>query len=331
LRIALVVGVGRVAGVDANFEIKCSDCGTTYSADEPSCPHCQQPGMKMPNRKVEKIPNRKVEKIPNRKVEQPKASEKGKDSDESTWRWVNFLPDWKESLWVLGVLVAGGFILGETGVRYYNTLRGEIIIIILIVAGISFMVIRAISVLCWSGCVKFVGGNQSKKSKDDLDKEDPYSLATVEASGNGRNEGLWGKCFVEADGNETKTKVLYIKRRVEQLEESPLDLSQQEAEESLLHWWRRIMFVALAIGWFFATYEYRGARNWDWALYSGAIIGEAIGRCLGLMFSAWILAGLPWLFFKLTKNPLTRRGYILCFIAGCVFCFLANLVAVIRR
>ena len=104
------------------------------------------------------------------------------------------------------------------------------------------MVIRAISVLCWSGCVKFVGGNQSKKSKDDLDKEDPYSLATVEASGNGRNEGLWGKCFVEADGNETKTKVLYIKRRVEQLEESPLDLSQQEAEESLLHWWRRIMF-----------------------------------------------------------------------------------------
>ena len=229
------------------------------------------------------------------------------------------------SLWVLGFLVAGGVLLYESPRASY----GGWLITILIVAAISFMVIRAISVLCWSWGVKFIEGNQSKKNKEDPDKEDIYSMATVEASGNGRNEGLWGKCFVEADGNETKTKVLYIKRRVEQLEESPLDLSQQETEESLLHWWRKITYSTLAIGWLFATYKYRGSGHWGWSVDLGAIIGEAIGRGLGLMLCAWILAGLPWLFYKLTKNPLSKMAYISTFIVGLIMMLVANLISVL--
>ena len=226
-----------------------------------------------------------------------------------------------------GFLVAGGVLLYESP----RAGQGGWLIAILIGAAISFMVIRAISVSCWSWGAKFIEGNQSKKNKEDPDKEDIYSMATVEASGNGRNEGLWGKCFVEADGNETKTKVLYITRRVEQLEKPPLDLSQQETEESLLHWWRKITYSALAIGWLFATYKYRGSGRWDWLMDLGAITGGAIGRGLGLMLCAWILAGLPWLFYKLTKNPLSKRGYILCFIGGCVITLIANLVAEANR
>lgn len=32
-----------------------------------------------------------------------------------------------------------------------------------------------------------------------------------------RNQGLWAKCFAEAEGNESKTKALYMRERVRQL------------------------------------------------------------------------------------------------------------------
>lgn len=34
---------------------------------------------------------------------------------------------------------------------------------------------------------------------------------------NARNKGLWAKCFAQAEGNEAKTKALYMRERVKQL------------------------------------------------------------------------------------------------------------------
>jgi hypothetical protein len=304
--------------VDANFEIECSDCGTTYSADEPSCPHCQQPEMK----------------IPNRKVEEPKASEKGKDSDESTWRWQDLLPDWTESLFVLIIIGTGTYPISELerveigydGSRTfsYSMFYDHHLWSLAAIALGVFLIVRAIGVLCWKYKNKLknklVGSGIRKSNQPKFDEEDFYSAATIEASGNGRNEGLWGKCFVEADGNENKTKVLYIKRRVEQLEESPPDSSKQE-EESFWHWWKRIIYAAAGIGYLLAAFGYYPVKDYR---YPGLddlvnfVIWRGIGYGLGLMFCAWILAGFPWLFFKLTKKPLSKRGYILCFIGGFV-------------
>ena len=65
---------------------------------------------------------------------------------------------------------------------------------------------------------------------DDPQEEKLYALAAAELEGGDRDEGLWAKCFVECDGEETKTKVRYIKVRVSRLKDEKA-VSQQGSGE----------------------------------------------------------------------------------------------------
>ena len=61
-----------------------------------------------------------------------------------------------------------------------------------------------------------------------LNDDELYALAWKEVDGQGRAEGLWARLFVEHDGDETKTRVAYLKLRVEELHQ----LRRKEIEES---------------------------------------------------------------------------------------------------
>ncbi|MDP7010709.1 MAG: hypothetical protein QF685_04960 [Verrucomicrobiota bacterium] len=65
---------------------------------------------------------------------------------------------------------------------------------------------------------------------DDPQEEKLYALAAAELERGDRDEGLWAKCFVECDGEETKAKVRYIKVRVSRLKDEK-DVSQQGSGE----------------------------------------------------------------------------------------------------
>ena len=49
------------------------------------------------------------------------------------------------------------------------------------------------------------------------DGNDAWQTALNESESSARDNGLWAKCFAEADGDEAKAKARYIKYRVEQL------------------------------------------------------------------------------------------------------------------
>ena len=53
-------------------------------------------------------------------------------------------------------------------------------------------------------------------TEDEL-RDELFAEAAAELDGNGRDEGLWAKCFVECDGDENKAKALYLKTRVGRL------------------------------------------------------------------------------------------------------------------
>jgi len=50
-------------------------------------------------------------------------------------------------------------------------------------------------------------------TEDEL-RDELFAEAAAELDGNGRDEGLWAKCFVECDGDENKAKALYMKNWV---------------------------------------------------------------------------------------------------------------------
>lgn len=68
-------------------------------------------------------------------------------------------------------------------------------------------------------------------------EEQIWALASHEMGSLNRNEGLWAKCFAEADGDDAKTKVAYLRQRVTQLTDQAKALAANEkvaaeAEES---------------------------------------------------------------------------------------------------
>jgi uncharacterized RDD family membrane protein YckC len=61
-------------------------------------------------------------------------------------------------------------------------------------------------------------------------EEDMWAFASNEMNSSHRNEGLWAMCFAATDGDEDKTKVLYLKRRVAQLVSDVTELRQPMQE-----------------------------------------------------------------------------------------------------
>lgn len=62
-----------------------------------------------------------------------------------------------------------------------------------------------------------------------------YAQALREFESDNRNEGLYAKCFAEADGDEDKAKARYIKNRVNELSQldPPSTTSGQEFKKTL--------------------------------------------------------------------------------------------------
>lgn len=61
---------------------------------------------------------------------------------------------------------------------------------------------------------------------DNFDEEEFWREASLELSSGNRKEGLWAKCFAEADGDENRAKAIYLKERVEQFKISTPKLNQ---------------------------------------------------------------------------------------------------------
>lgn len=79
-----------------------------------------------------------------------------------------------------------------------------------------------------------VDGNKLIISNND--EEIIWSQVANELSTNIRNEGLWARCFAEADGDEGKAKAMYLKKRVEQeklknLQQGKVELQRKKIEE----------------------------------------------------------------------------------------------------
>ena len=55
------------------------------------------------------------------------------------------------------------------------------------------------------------------KQEKDLTEMKAYELAGEEIESNNMKMGLWHKAFADADGDENKQKVIYLKARVEEL------------------------------------------------------------------------------------------------------------------
>ena len=58
-------------------------------------------------------------------------------------------------------------------------------------------------------------------------EQDKWESASRELASN-RNEGLWAKCFVEADGDENKAKAAYLKYRFKNLSEENGDIKNAQ-------------------------------------------------------------------------------------------------------
>jgi hypothetical protein len=188
-------------------------------------------------------------------------------------------------------------------------------------------------------------------------EEELYAQAAAELEDGNRDEGLWAKCFAKCDGDENKAKARYIRTRAERLgvdkgsarsgesnidrinrgydgdEKSPLQsnnetLTQEEGsdkesdkEANLTKgriWKGRIWLYggAFAVAFIFFAIFWR-SRGWG--------VGFNFGRAVGAVFAAWLMAGLPYLYYHLTENKLTRSQYRSCFVVGYIIYVAANM------
>ena len=77
---------------------------------------------------------------------------------------------------------------------------------------------------------------ENKDLKPDAEKEvhmveeEFYELAYEEIESGNLKKGLWAKAFSETEGDENKTKALYIKYRFDQIKEGHKEIEQEEEE-----------------------------------------------------------------------------------------------------
>ena len=63
-----------------------------------------------------------------------------------------------------------------------------------------------------------------------MNEEEIYELISEEIESSSRKKGIWTKAFSEAEGDENKTKALYIKYRFDQIKEGHKEIEQEEEE-----------------------------------------------------------------------------------------------------
>ena len=102
------------------------------------------------------------------------------------------------------------WITAEEGIKYFrNPIDGNLfwgaILLTLMVYGIVFLITYIIK------------KSQSKNNTLNNIDNDVWQTALNEFESNNRDNGLWTRCFAEADGDEAKTKARYIKYRAEEL------------------------------------------------------------------------------------------------------------------
>ena len=68
------------------------------------------------------------------------------------------------------------------------------------------------------------------ENEDHMVEEEFYELAYEEIESGNLKKGLWAKAFSETEGDENKTKALYIKYRFEQIKESHKEIDEKEEE-----------------------------------------------------------------------------------------------------
>jgi hypothetical protein len=160
-------------------------------------------------------------------------------------------------------------------------------------------------------------------------EEELYAQAAAELEDGNRDEGLWAKCFAECDGDENKAKARYIRTRAERLGQSNDEtLIQEEGSDKKPEkevnltkgriWKERIWLYggAFAVAFIFGVF-WKHSRWMD--------IGFNFGRAVGAVFAAWLMAGLPYLYYRLTEDKLTRSQYRSCFVVGYIIYAAANI------
>jgi len=68
------------------------------------------------------------------------------------------------------------------------------------------------------------------EKEEHMIEEEFYELAYKEIESGNLKKGLWAKAFSETEGDENKTKALYIKYRFEQIKESHKEIDEKEEE-----------------------------------------------------------------------------------------------------
>ncbi len=119
----------------------------------------------------------------------------------------------KNGRWVASTLAMMSFI--GYSLQYDNQVRN------LVESGIAAVVWFAIGFVIGYVWFKFksvkAGAAKSDDAKSSNSNENVYLLASKELSSDLRNEGLWAKCYADADGNLDIANARYIKSRAAQL------------------------------------------------------------------------------------------------------------------
>ena len=68
------------------------------------------------------------------------------------------------------------------------------------------------------------------EKEEHMIEEEFYELAYEEIESGNLKKGLWAKAFSESEGDENKTKALYIKYRFDQIKEGHKEIEQEEEE-----------------------------------------------------------------------------------------------------
>ncbi len=63
-----------------------------------------------------------------------------------------------------------------------------------------------------------------------MNEEALYDLVAAEMQEGHRKPGLWTKSFADADGDQTKAVVIYIRQRVAQLKQEAIEAARQQQE-----------------------------------------------------------------------------------------------------
>lgn len=128
---------------------------------------------------------------------------------------------YKGLLWLTGFAALSVVVLFAT---YVDTLRYshlEIFLLITLVFGVDYALLKFFQRVVANESIitrVSVDPQQATTSSKLPNDEDTWKAASKELATD-RNEGLWAKCFAEADGDENKAKAAYLKNRFKSLSE----------------------------------------------------------------------------------------------------------------